>query len=264
MRYGFLIGLLGAGLMAGAALADELAAVNGKPITTEAFRQKAASLPPAFKDSIATREGRQNILDILITRELLYQEALKRHLEKNPSIQVEMAEARRTVLVDAMMDRLTARMASGTTLKDYFESHRDDFREVRASHILVGNEQEARDLKKQLDAGADFAKLARQFSKDGRSGPAGGDLGYFTKERMTPEIANVAFGLGMNEVSEPVKSSYGYHLIKLTDSREAKRFEELPAPVMEEVKRAVLKEEIETLRHANTVTVNTEKLDRLR
>jgi peptidyl-prolyl cis-trans isomerase C len=264
MRYGFLIGLIGAGLVAATALADELAAVNGRPITTEAFRQKLAELPANMKDSINTPEGRREVLDILITRELLYQEAVKRHLEKDRSIQEKLAEARRSVLVAGMMDRLTARMAVGDTLKNYYEAHRNEFREVRASHILVQKEEEARALKQQLDAGADFGELARKYSKDARSGPAGGDLGYFTSGRRIPEIANAAFRLPVNAVSEPVKSSYGYHLIKVTDARETKPFEELPAPVLEEVKRAVLQEEIQTLRKANTVTVNTEKLNPLR
>jgi len=264
MRNGFLIGVIGAVLIVATALADELAAVNGKSIPTEAFRQKLAELPANMKDSINTPEGRREVLDILITRELLYQEAVKRHLEKERSIQDKIAEARRTVLVEAMMDRLTARMVMGNTLKNYYEAHRNEFREVRASHILVESEEEARALKRQLNAGADFSELARKFSRDARSGPAGGDLGYFTAGRMIPEIANVAFSLPVNAVSAPVKSSYGYHLIKVTDARETKPFEELPTPVLEDVKRAVLQEEIQTLRKANTVTVHTEKLDQLR
>jgi peptidyl-prolyl cis-trans isomerase C len=264
MRYGFMVGVIGAGLIVGSALADELASVNGKPITTEAFKQKLAAMPANLKDSINTAEGRQEVLDILITRELLYQEAVKRHLEKEQAIQDKMAEARRTVLVEAMMDRLTDRMAAGNTLKNYYESHRNNFREIRASHILVEKEEEARTLKQQLNAGADFAELARKFSKDERSGPAGGDLGYFTKGRMIPEIATAAFALPVNAISDPVKSSYGYHLIKVTDAREAERFEALPTPVLEEVKRAVLQEEIQALRNANAVTVDTEKLNQLR
>jgi len=264
MRYGVLIGLIGMGLIVGTAFAEELAAVNGKPITTEAFQQKLDAMPATMKDAMNTPEGRQEVLNILITRELLYQEAVKRHLEKDRSIQDKLAEARRSVLVEAMLDRLTDRMTAGNTLKNYYESHRNDFREVRASHILVEKEEEARNLKQQLNAGADFAELARKFSKDARSGPAGGDLGYFTKGRMSPEIANAAFTLPVNAVSEPVKSSYGYHLIKVTDAREAKRFEELPTAVLEEVKRVVLQEEIQTLRNANKVTVNTEKLNQLR
>jgi peptidyl-prolyl cis-trans isomerase C len=264
IRYGIFVGILFAGSLIGTARADELASVNGTPITTGMFMQKMAELPAHMKDSVNTPEGRLEILDILIARELLYQEADKRHLEKEKAIRAKMAEARRTVLVEAMMDRLMARKASGNALKNYYEVHRDEFREVRASHILVEKEEEARALKRRLDSGADFAELARNVSKDARSGPAGGDLGYFTKDRMVPEIAATAFKLRVNQVSEPVKSSYGYHLVKLTDIREPKKFEELSTPALDEVRRVVLQEEIKALRTANKVTVNLQRLNRLK
>lgn len=264
MRYGILIGIIIAGWVAGTARAEELASVNGTAISAETFTKKLAELPPNMKGSINTPEGRREILDILIARELLYQEAVKRRLEKEGAVQARMAEARRTVLVETMMDRLLAPKVSGNALKNYYDSHRNEFREVRASHILVEKEEEARSLKTQLASGADFAEKARRISKDARSGPAGGDLGYFTKGRMIPEIAAAAFAMRVNQISDPVKSSYGYHLVKLTDLREAKRFEELPAPILDEVKRAVLQEEIQALRAANKVTVNAERLKQLR
>lgn len=264
MRYGILVGVLLAGIFIGTARADDLASVNGTPITTEMFMQKLAELPAHMKDSINTPDGRLEILDILIARELLYQEAVKRHLEKEKAIRANMAEARRTVLVEAMMDRLVAQKVSGDVLKNYYEAHREAFREVRASHILVENEEAARAVKRKLDSGADFAELARKVSKDARTGPAGGDLGYFTKNEMLSEITATAFKLRVNQVSEPVRSSYGYHLVKLTDVREPKKFEELSPPALDEVRRAVLQGEISALRAANKVTVNTQKLNRLK
>ncbi|MBI3994960.1 MAG: peptidylprolyl isomerase [Nitrospirae bacterium] len=264
MRLGVLFGVIVAGFIGGAAFADELASVNGKAVTAEEFIKKLGELPPSMKDSINTPEGRREILDILIAREILYQEAVKRQMEKEKEVQAKMAEARRTVLVEAMMDRLMAQKSSGPALKNYYSSHRNEFREVRASHILAENEEEARNLKQQLSAGADFAELARRASRDTRSGPAGGDLGYFTKGRMVPEIAAVAFAMRVNQISDPVRTSYGYHLVKVTDAREAKSFEDLPPPILDDVKRAVLQEEIKTLRAANKVTVNMEKLKQLR
>jgi peptidyl-prolyl cis-trans isomerase C len=264
MRFWILIGAVGLSVIGGTALAGELALVNGTAITTETFTKKLAELPPNMKDTINTTEGRREILDILIARELLYQEAVKHRLEKEKAIQTKMAEARRTVLVEAMMDRLLAPKISGNALKLYYDSHRNEFREARASHILVQTAEEAKSFKTQLASGADFAETARKISKDARSGPAGGDLGYFTKGRMIPEIAAAAFAMRVNQISDPIKTSYGYHLVKLTDLREARQFQELPAPILDEVKRAVLQEEIQALRAAGKVTVNAEKLKQLR
>ena len=102
--------------------------------------------------------------------------------------------------------------------------------EVRASHILVETEDQAKDIVKRIKAGEDFAKLATELSKDPGSGQQGGDLGFFTKERMVPEFSAAAFALAPGQVSDPVKSQFGYHVIKLVDKREK------PVPTYDEVK----------------------------
>ena len=102
--------------------------------------------------------------------------------------------------------------------------------EIRASHILVETEDQAKDIVKRIKAGEDFAKLATELSKDPGSGQQGGDLGFFTKERMVPEFSAAAFALAPGQVSEPVKSQFGYHVIKLVDKREK------PVPTYDEVK----------------------------
>lgn len=90
--------------------------------------------------------------------------------------------------------------------------------EVRASHILVPTEQEARDLKARMENGEDFGQLAQQHSQC-PSGRSGGDLGFFGKGMMVPEFEKAAFASQLNEVSEPVKTQFGYHLIKVTEQR---------------------------------------------
>lgn len=90
--------------------------------------------------------------------------------------------------------------------------------EVRASHILVPTEQEARDLKTRMENGEDFGQLAQQHSQC-PSGRSGGDLGFFGKGMMVPEFEKAAFASQLNEVSEPVKTQFGYHLIKVTEQR---------------------------------------------
>jgi len=90
--------------------------------------------------------------------------------------------------------------------------------EVRASHILVPTEQEAKDLKTRIENGEDFAQLAQQHSQC-PSGRSGGDLGFFGKGMMVPEFEKAAFNSQVNEVSSPVKTQFGYHLIKVTEQR---------------------------------------------
>ncbi len=90
--------------------------------------------------------------------------------------------------------------------------------EVRASHILVKTEKEANDILEQLKGGKDFGEMAKKFSQC-PSGKKGGDLGFFGKGRMVREFEDAAFMLQKGEISKPVKTKFGYHLIKVTDSK---------------------------------------------
>jgi peptidyl-prolyl cis-trans isomerase C len=102
--------------------------------------------------------------------------------------------------------------------------------EVRARHILVPTEDEAKAILAEIKKGTDFSELAKQKSKDPGAAAEGGDLGYFTKEQMVPEFAEVAFRLEKGQVSDPVKTQFGWHIIKVEDKR-AK-----PVPTFEQVK----------------------------
>jgi len=101
--------------------------------------------------------------------------------------------------------------------------------EVHARHILVATEDEAKAIEAELKKGADFATLAKQKSKD-PGAAEGGDLGYFTKDQMVPEFAEVAFKLDKGQISDPVKTQFGWHIIKVEDKRTK------PTPTFDEVK----------------------------
>lgn len=111
-------------------------------------------------------------------------------------------------------------------ISTYFEDNKDTFaqaEQVEASHILVEDEKTAKKVAKELAAGGDFAKLAAEYSTDTETADNGGSLGYFGKGDMVKEFEDVAFGLDINKVSDPVKTEYGYHIIKVTGKKEAKK-----------------------------------------
>ncbi|MGG1724308.1 peptidylprolyl isomerase PrsA [Bacillus paranthracis] len=99
--------------------------------------------------------------------------------------------------------------------------------EIKASHILVSDENEAKEIKKKLDAGASFEELAKQESQDLLSKEKGGDLGYFNSGRMAPEFETAAYKLKVGQISNPVTSPNGYHIIKVTDKKELKPYDEV-------------------------------------
>lgn len=110
---------------------------------------------------------------------------------------------------------------SDDEIKKYFEDNKDKLVQVKASHILVEDEATANEVKEKLDNGEDFADLAKEYSKDTANANNGGDLGYFNKSQMVEEFADKAFSMGEGEISDPVKSSYGYHIIKVEDKKDS-------------------------------------------
>ncbi len=100
--------------------------------------------------------------------------------------------------------------------KQTIDPNAQNYTKVRAAHILVDTEKQASGLKNRIEGGEDFAKMAKQFSKC-PSGQRGGDLGYFGRGQMVPEFETAAFNLPKNEISAPVKTDFGWHIIKVTD-----------------------------------------------
>lgn len=129
---------------------------------------------------------------------------------------------------------------SDKQIKDYYEQHKDQYTEVRTSHILVDNESTAKEIEKELEKGTDFAELAKKQSTDQLSAAQGGDLGYLSgrSQEMDPTFLAATLKLKKGEVSEPVKTVYGYHIIKVTEIKETPLTE-----VKNQIKQALMSKE---------------------
>ncbi|GAC90241.1 parvulin-like peptidyl-prolyl cis-trans isomerase [Anoxybacillus flavithermus NBRC 109594] len=122
-------------------------------------------------------------------------------------------------------------------LKKYYNEYKP---KVKASHILVDDEKTAKDIKAKLEKGEDFAKLAKEYSKDTGSAQNGGDLGWFGPGKMVEEFEKAAYALKVGEISDPVKTQFGYHIIKVTDKEKKKSFDEMKEEIEFEVKKSKL------------------------
>jgi len=126
------------------------------------------------------------------------------------------------LIIQKLKDEITQNVAvSEDEIKKYYEENRDEFKkpdEIRARHILVNSREEAEEILKKAKNGEDFAQLAKKYSQ-GPSKDRGGDLGYFTRGAMVPEFEETAFNMEVGEISDVVKTQFGYHIIKVEDKR---------------------------------------------
>jgi peptidyl-prolyl cis-trans isomerase C len=201
--------------------ADAAATVNGKPI-------KQSWVDFILKDAQAhgqkPSEGMKNAaINELIGSELVYQEAVKLGLDKVPDYQTNLELTQRKLLVDTyIIDFIKKNPVSDTEAKaayDQFKKEMGD-KEYNARHILVKTEAEAKDIQAQLTKGGDFAKLAKEKSLDTSNKDKGGDLGWFSPARMVKPFSDALISLKKGDVSSaPVQTQYGWHVIKLVDTR---------------------------------------------
>ena len=165
---------------------------------------------------------RQNVLRGLVSERLIYQEALKAGVDKNEEVKKRMAMVQKQIVIQNFVENKAKSLVSDAELKKAYEAKQAEVKgqeEVKARHILVEKEEDAKKIAEQLKKGGDFDKLAKEKSTDKGSGANGGELGWFTKDKMVPEFADAAFKLKKGEISAPVKSQFGWHVIKLEDRR---------------------------------------------
>jgi peptidyl-prolyl cis-trans isomerase C len=129
---------------------------------------------------------------------------------------------------------------------------------VRARHILVETEEEAKAIRAEIDAGKDFAEIAKEKSKDPGSGAEGGELGWFTADQMVPEFSDAAFALDVGEISQPVKSDFGWHIIKVEEKRDKPGYDEVESELYQMLARQKQRDIILSLRASGKV----ERLDK--
>jgi len=202
--------------------AQALAIINGKPLTVSEFDLRWSQLPEYARKKYPGMEGRKKFLDELIDREVLLQEAKKRGIDRDRALLERLERFKERSLLDVLMrEEVDSRVTVSTQeMKAYYEASPGSFTapdEFRASHILVKTEAEAIDLKKRLAGGEDFASLARKVSVDATTKSKGGDLGIVKKGQTVPEFEKALLTLKPGQVSEPVATQFGYHLIKLVE-----------------------------------------------
>jgi peptidyl-prolyl cis-trans isomerase C len=218
------IAVVGFALLAGPAFAQAdkvVAKVDGIAITerdiqlaSEDLGERLAQLPEERK--------RDEVINYLVDLKLGAKAAADAKIADTPDFAARLAYYREKVLLDEYLTREGKKAVTAEAAKKLYDETTKAMapeEEAHARHILVEDEAQAKTVVERLKKGEDFAKVASELSKDPGSGKEGGDLGWFTKDRMVPEFAEAAFKLKKGEVSQPVKSQFGWHVIRLEDKR---------------------------------------------
>jgi peptidyl-prolyl cis-trans isomerase C len=208
-----------------------VARVNGIEIRQSdldlAEEDLANSLPP-----MSPEQKREYLVTYVIDMLLVATAANEQKIGDSEAFKARLAFLRNKALMESLLDQTAKAALTPEAMKKLYDEAIKSMagqQEVRARHILVETEAEAKEILAKLRAGGDFAALAKEHSKDPGSAD-GGDLGFFTKDQMVPEFADMAFKLKPGDISEPVKTQFGWHIIKVEEKRDR------PVPPFERVK----------------------------
>jgi peptidyl-prolyl cis-trans isomerase C len=210
-----------------------VARVNGVDITQQDLDFAASEVGPRL-GTIRPADRRRVLLQYLIENDLLAEAGRKENLDKTDTFPARVKYHTQRALRDAFYDAsITGAVSEADAKKIYDEkvATMQPEEEVHARHILVATEAEAEEIEKRLKNGEDFAKLANEVSQDTNAN--GGDLGFFTRGQMLKPFEDAAFALKVGEISKPVKTQFGWHIIKVEERRKQ------PPPTFDEVKDAI-------------------------
>jgi peptidyl-prolyl cis-trans isomerase C len=223
------ISALSALFLSSAVCAQNAAIVNGKAI------------PKAQLDKLVQKSNqpdnpqvREQAREMLVTRELILQEANSRGLTQKDSVREQLEQSKMGVLIAAVFeDYVEKEGVAEADLKAAYEQVKSQYtgKEYHVEHILVEKEADAKAITAQIKAGGNFEQIAKEKSKDPGSAPNGGDLGWVSDKSLVPEFSKAMVQLKKGQITDkPVKTQFGWHIIKMDDVRDVK------APSMEEIK----------------------------
>src|ERR1700710_2492696 len=238
-----------------------LAKVNGAEIRASDVALAEEELGPSLAQmDPATKK--ENVLSFLIDMKIVSKEAEDKKIADRDDFKTRLAFARNRLLIDNLLAVEGKAATTDENMKKVYEDAAKQItgeQEVHARHILVETEDQAKKIEDELKKGADFAELAKKESKDPGASD-GGDLGFFTKDQMVPEFSAAAFALEPGKVSDPVKTQFGWHVIKVEEkrTRKAPDFEQVKPQIETYVVRKAQADYVAKLRQ----TAKVERLDK--
>jgi peptidyl-prolyl cis-trans isomerase C len=246
--------------------------IDSDTITLEEFNKELDKIPMNMKMLVATQSGKKTYLDRLIMKKLLLREAAKGKIEGEAEFQNRLADIKEQLLIESLLKKKIAADSQLTDndMKKYYDTNKEKFkkeREINTRHILLKTEEEAKQIMEKLQKGEDFIELSKKYSIDPNAKASGGEIGFHPKGTLLPEYEAAAFKLTkVGQVAGPVKSQFGYHIIRLEGAKppayvsfdEVKDF--IRQQLIQDKQKELLEKYIEDLKKAAKITINEELL----
>lgn len=201
-----------------------LAIVNGKEVTQKDLDAAVSRFPQDKRGVLATEQGKKQLLEQLVAFELFYNYGKDNGIEDSEVYKRMMEISKREIITQLAIENVVKAVeVNDEDLQNYYNSNKNRFKTpemISASHILVNSEELANEVSEKINGGMSFEDAATEYSTC-PSKAQGGNLGEFGRGQMVPEFENAAFALELNTLSKPVKTQFGYHLIKVNSKKEA-------------------------------------------
>jgi peptidyl-prolyl cis-trans isomerase C len=235
-----------------------VAKVNGQEITQAELRFAEAEIGSELA-GVPPESRRRVLIEYLIEAHLMAQAAEKAQLASGADFDARMKYYRMRALRDSYFENKVRDEVGETQAKALYDDRIKTIptqQEIRARHILVKTEDEAKKLAKDVSGGADFAELAKKHSLDS-GGEGGGDLGYFTRGQMVKAFDDAVFAMDKGKVSNPVQTEFGWHLIKVEDKRDRQppSFDEVKSQIVASLMQAKLQSTVQEMRGAAKIEI---------
>ncbi len=249
-----------------------LVSIDNDTITLEEFNKELDKIPMNMKMLVATQSGKKTYLDRLIMKKLLLREAAKSKIESEAEFQNRLADIKEQLLIESLLKKRIAADSQLTDddMKKYYDANKEKFKkekEINTRHILLKTEEEAKQIMEKLQKGEDFIELSKKYSIDPNAKASGGEIGFHPKGTLLPEYEATAFKLTkIGQVAGPVKSQFGYHIIRLEGTKppayvsfnEVKDF--IRQQLTQDKQKGLLEKYIEDLKKAAKITINEDLL----
>lgn len=248
--------------------------VGAEKITKAQFEKliEQAQQPGQPKPSL-TPEARRRYAENIAELKILAQEARKEKIDQDDDVKFQVGLRTDQILAYTLFQKINSGLkADDAARKAYFEEHKNEWESVTAKHILIrfkgspapvrsGHEElsdeqalaKAKEIRAKVVAGGDFAALAKDESDDSGSGAKGGDLGDFTRGKMVRQFEDAAFTAKVGEITEPVKTQFGYHLI-LVSAHDTKSFDDVAPEIDEKLKPELAQKAVDDMKKGVTLT----------